>query len=142
MSLFFRPKSIKPEGFTYPKEFILFREKKGFDNISPLWCDLFSDTFKFIDSYDLLLRKYPNKKYIPFAYAIDNSGIFNDGYPIISAFSTLEGEIFIYDINNEYSGFNNRGNFSHSIYQFENWVKFAFDSYDEFQLLHLNNKDE
>lgn len=142
MSLFFGTKSIKPKDFIYPKEFIDFRSQSGFDKFSPLWIDLFSDVVKFIDMYDFLLREFPRKKYIPFAYAVDHSGLFNNGYIIVSSFSPSDKGIFIYDVNNEFSSFQNRGDFSHIVYKFDDWVKFASNSFQEFRKLHLNSIDE
>lgn len=140
MSFFYRVKNIKPRNFIYPKEFIDFRGDNNFESLSPLWKDLFGDVIEFIDYYDFLLDKFPQKRYIPFACAVDESGLFNDGYVIISAFSPSDDCIFIYDVNNEFSGLKYKGDFSNVIYSFEDWVKFSFDILQEFKLLHAHNE--
>lgn len=75
-----------------------------------------------------LLEKFPKEKYIPFALAIDESGVFNDGFAIIACFVTddrAKNKIFIYDCNKEYLHLKNKNDFSFFLTDFLEWEKIA-----------------
>ncbi|MGY4675680.1 hypothetical protein ACWIVU_08110 [Ursidibacter arcticus] len=136
--MFFSPKTIKPKDFEFPMEFVKFIQSNNFEQMSPLWQNLFNDTFLFIDYYDFLLKKFPKERYIPFGLAVDKSGIFNDGYIILSSFCIKTDRIFIYDANNEYKYLHPNNSFSGFLYNFDKWIKFASDCLLEYEQLHNN----
>lgn len=136
--MFFSPKMIKPKGFEFPDEFIRFIQNNEFNNLCPLWDNLFCDTFLFIDYYDFLLKKFPKERYIPFGLAVDKSGLFNDGYIILSSFCVKTGRIFIYDANNEYRHLHPNKTFSFFLDSFDEWTKVANDFLHDYNQLQKN----
>ncbi|MCK3654701.1 hypothetical protein A4G19_02645 [Pasteurellaceae bacterium Macca] len=143
MMCFCKQKTILSEKDRIPSGILDFLEKNRFSEIDILWNNLFEDTLSFIRYYDHLVRKYPNKKLIPFALAVDPSGVFNDGYVIVSAFEFNikdQERIFIYDANKEYSSLHNTGDFSFYLNSFSEWVNFAKKLKDEYLSLKDNNE--
>lgn len=91
---------LLPEGFSFPREYEALIDGASWPDIEP-WHFLAANKALSLSYYGDMQIKFPSTPLIPFAYANDPSGFYNDGWTVLACFdgSDLSGQprVRIYD---------------------------------------------